>query len=94
VEQDRVRSPQVDRVPDDGGWLRFDARTLPLVPQQATVELTSGETVRLPVAVSGDDHDAALLALFPNDPPGPGDAAVLRPAPVERGGIYLPLAWR
>lgn len=100
VETDFVRAPQVDDVPNGDAWLAFDGRdpaavlgprdgtwTIPLAPsERRTVALTSAIAPDM-----GPDTGIGLLALFPSNAPGEGDAAILTadPAPAR---LFVPAA--
>jgi len=100
VETDFVRAPQVDDVPDGDAWLAFDGRDPAAVlgPRDGTwtIPLAASErrTVALTSAIAPDaspDTGIGLLALFPSNAPGEGDAAILTadPAPTR---LFVPAA--
>ncbi len=98
VDGDLYRDPLVDTVPDGGGWLTYDGRDPDAVFGVArwTVPMAGGARVALPTtagAVGRPDPDRGrgigLLGLFPANPPGDGDAALLGPE-ADAPALWLP----
>ncbi len=91
VERGQDGEAPYDQVPGGAGWLRFDARTPRLVPEQTTVEIAGEREATIEVA-RGTGYrthaGAGLLVLLPANAPGDGDVALLAvpPEPV----LFLP----
>lgn len=102
VETDIVKDPQYDQVPGDGAWLSFDARAperlvAPAGPWTVPVAGQAEAAVPLrPGGLGADDpaQGIGLLALFPDNPPGPADLALFQPGGGPAPRVYLPLARR
>lgn len=93
VVADRTVDAQQDVLPAGGAWLTFDGRKPPYVPARWHVAVpASGEASLALAAGDGyqDEPPPRLLALLPDNVPGPGDLAVLPPLATAIAPLYLP----
>jgi minor extracellular serine protease Vpr len=97
VEQDITRTPLFDQVPPGDSWLTFDGRAPALVASRTVLVVAPGGQDQITVAAGAGfavQPDARLVALFPNNAPGAGDAVLLPPDAPPTYPLYLPGLWR
>jgi hypothetical protein len=87
VDGDSTEQALYDQVPDGDGWLTFDGRSRGEVPSVTHATVAGGaEEV---ITITAPPEGSGVLAIFPNNAPGPSDYAVW-PEPEVRNCVLLP----